>query len=66
MNIPKSTGGSLDTRNYLARFDGLDIEAADPQKPDDENQTETIVLDTWVRHDFKDMGAVVYTEVDPP
>ena len=66
MKTPESTGGSLDTREYLAKFNGLDIKLADPQRPNEVRQVEIIVLDKWVRHDFKDMGAVVYTEVDPP
>ena len=66
MKNPKRMGGSLDTRKYLAKFDGLDIKPIFPENPHEETEVEIIVLDKWVRHDFPDMGFTSYDEVDPP
>ena len=66
MKRRKKIGGPLETKKYLPKFAGLEINPADPKKPDEENKTETIVLDKWVRHDFPDMGFTSYDEVDPP
>jgi hypothetical protein len=57
---------ALDTKKYLTKFDGLDIKEADLETQNQKNQSETIVLDKWVRHDFPDMGFTSYDEVDPP
>jgi hypothetical protein len=56
------SGKPLDTSTYLTKINGLEIQEAESDKPNDE---ETIVLDKWVRRDFPEMGFTSYERMDP-